>query len=725
MIHDTLQTESKVLPLVSIIIPFFNGQDYIAPCIESVLKQTYPNFEIICVDDGSTDRGPEIIRRMMLSEDRIQVITIENHGQGYARNLALRRAAGEYVLFLDADDSIEDITLDLCVTRAEKDRADFVVFDWLYYYPDSRTTKYVNKDVFFDCALLEGDACERLLMISPIFTVNKLYRRSFLLENGLFYGEGHIYEDNPFWVHAALCAQRVSLIHSPLYRVTVNKTSSTKTNHKSDFHSKSYVAAVEETVSLLLGDIRVTPYARYLIAKYFYERFCLYFRKRTPAEHRKMFLHGFIDALCALPLEDFRENKGLSFCIQHHVFTEKKYLLFSLRMVKDAYLTPARLKLKNISKAKLKRVAKKYLRKQENSYIRETCAALYADVILFVGFDFRYTGNSRYLFEAMMKQPPVGKRIFFATEDTLVPYQYRLKPDSDRFFRHLARARIVIFESWIPGRYVKRNDAKWIQLWHGTPLKRMLYDSPEERILQCNPAHKIAKYNDIKRWDVLIADNETSIDYFRTSFLLDPSKMLSCGYPRVHYLLSHKDDLLYRKRLKEMYGIPADKKMVLYLPTWRDYNYGIKDEDFDLEYLIDLKDLQKRLGDQYQIVYKDHSYLTKPELVDFLNFETAETQELLLAADVLVTDYSSVMFDALAIDLPLVLYCTDFDKFEASRGVYSQMWSDLRHFVCDNMDELVKRIENAETDVEYFRVKEIYACRPGDDRTLIEYIERQ
>ena len=89
------------LPLVSVIIPVYNTQDYIKICIESILQQTYQNFEIICISDGSTDQSVDIIHRMMLNDDRIQLIEIENHGQGYARNMALGVCHGDFVVFLD------------------------------------------------------------------------------------------------------------------------------------------------------------------------------------------------------------------------------------------------------------------------------------------------------------------------------------------------------------------------------------------------------------------------------------------------------------------------------------------------------------------------------------------------------------------------------------------------------------------------------------------------
>lgn len=89
---------------VSIVIPVFNGEEYLEQCLRSVLSQTLQELEILCVDDGSTDRSAELVRRMQKEDARIQLIRQENQGAGSARNRALQEARGLYVAFLDADD---------------------------------------------------------------------------------------------------------------------------------------------------------------------------------------------------------------------------------------------------------------------------------------------------------------------------------------------------------------------------------------------------------------------------------------------------------------------------------------------------------------------------------------------------------------------------------------------------------------------------------------------
>ncbi len=90
--------------LVSVIIPFYNEEQYIGDCLISLIKQTYKNIEIICVDDGSTDNGAMIVKAIQQSDSRISLIQQENMNAGTARNVGFSKAKGEYVLFLDSDD---------------------------------------------------------------------------------------------------------------------------------------------------------------------------------------------------------------------------------------------------------------------------------------------------------------------------------------------------------------------------------------------------------------------------------------------------------------------------------------------------------------------------------------------------------------------------------------------------------------------------------------------
>ncbi len=115
--------------LVSVIIPVYNVEDYLRECVDSILEQTYGNFEIILVDDGSTDSSGEICDEYVDKDERVTVIHQKNSGPSKTRNTGLENATGKYIYFLDSDDYIESNALELLVNTAESNEADLVFFD--------------------------------------------------------------------------------------------------------------------------------------------------------------------------------------------------------------------------------------------------------------------------------------------------------------------------------------------------------------------------------------------------------------------------------------------------------------------------------------------------------------------------------------------------------------------------------------------------------------------
>ena len=299
----------------------------------------------------------------------------------------------------------------------------------------------------------------------------------------------------------------------------------------------------------------------------------------------------------------------------------------------------------------------------------------------------------------------------------MVNEKYRIKPESKEMYHKLYNSKVVIFESWTPKQFTKMEDSVWIQLWHGTPLKKMLYDSEEAEIISKNKYHKIYKYKDINKWDYLLLDNKNIYKYFETSFLIPEEKTLAAGYPRVKYLIDNIKNKKLKDKIRKELKIGINKKVVTYLPTWRDYNYGKKESELDLEYFVDMSKLQEELGDEYIVVSKNHAFLNNEEANKITNV-TIETQELLLITDYLVTDYSSVMFDALPINLPVVVFANDLDKYEKSRGLYKSIWNDLLPFVADKETELAKIIKSYNINSEeYKNLKEKYGYNGEIDLT--------
>ena len=216
--------------------------------------------------------------------------------------------------------------------------------------------------------------------------------------------------------------------------------------------------------------------------------------------------------------------------------------------------------------------------------------------------------------------------------------------------------------------WAKRDDALYLQTWHGTPLKRIHWDvlwAPEGRLERLS--------RDVARWDCLVSPNATSTPLLRGAFRFD-GPVLESGYPR-NDVLSAPDRDAIRAAVREELGIAPDRTVVLYAPTWRD------DEVFDaggreFRLAFDVDAFTRRFGDDHVLLLRLHYMLTRrlapvehPAVRDVSAH--ADISRLYLAADVLVTDYSSAMFDFAVTGRPILFYTYDLDDYRSRlRGFY-------------------------------------------------------
>lgn len=131
-------------PEVTVLVAVYNTEAYLPKCLDSLLGQTLRSIQVVCVDDASTDRSLEILRRYQERDERVEVLFLsENHGQAYARNRALERARGKYICFLDSDDWMSPDCLERAVEAFENhEQADCVLFNTIYYYSEERQETY-------------------------------------------------------------------------------------------------------------------------------------------------------------------------------------------------------------------------------------------------------------------------------------------------------------------------------------------------------------------------------------------------------------------------------------------------------------------------------------------------------------------------------------------------------------------------------------------------------
>lgn len=232
------------MPAISVIIPVYNVEGCLERCLDSLISQTYPDWEAVCVDDGSTDNSPGILDRYAATDGRIRVIHKQNEGVSITRNVAVKKAVGKWMMFVDSDDFLHPQAMEICVSLTKKEDADLVAFTYsrgfrakialrhLLHLPepgridyrkyDLSRLKYVVTDDIFGYATEYSKPSrggiagpKRRWAVKHCQPWRCMYR-SELVENMEFV-PGIIYEDFPWWTEVLLTVRRCVILNLPLY----------------------------------------------------------------------------------------------------------------------------------------------------------------------------------------------------------------------------------------------------------------------------------------------------------------------------------------------------------------------------------------------------------------------------------------------------------------------------------------------------------------------------
>jgi len=220
--------EEKALAKVSIIIPVYNGEAYLAQNLESLACQTCGDFEVIYVDDGSTDQTPQILRDFGKNDPRFTLLQQAHSTAGDARNLGLQHATGEYCLFLDADDFFDPDLLQASTAAADQADADITLYTYDRYHnadgtfipqPNGLQTRWIGSRPVFS----RQDLPDLIFNVSTICAWTKLFRRSFLTRNGLAFQSLHNSNDIFFVLLSMAKADRIAWVNRTLvhYRIGI------------------------------------------------------------------------------------------------------------------------------------------------------------------------------------------------------------------------------------------------------------------------------------------------------------------------------------------------------------------------------------------------------------------------------------------------------------------------------------------------------------------------
>lgn len=234
---------------ISVIIPVYNAEHYLDFCIESIVMQTCKNLEILIIDDGSTDNSPALCDQWAQKDTRIRVIHKLNGGQSDARNVGIDNATGEYLLFVDADDYIEDRMCEALRESIERNQADVVICGFCWEYKNFCEKHSLN---LTDGFVVDRDEILELWakMDSANFVmpVNKLYKkRIFFTSEHIRYPVGRIHEDEAICYRVLYAAEKIAFSNECFYHYVYRKGSTTSTFNEKNYND--FFSAIREYIS--------------------------------------------------------------------------------------------------------------------------------------------------------------------------------------------------------------------------------------------------------------------------------------------------------------------------------------------------------------------------------------------------------------------------------------------------------------------------------------------
>jgi CDP-glycerol glycerophosphotransferase len=285
-------------------------------------------------------------------------------------------------------------------------------------------------------------------------------------------------------------------------------------------------------------------------------------------------------------------------------------------------------------------------------------------VALFESWRGRYADSPRAISERLRERYPELRQIWVAGPEVALPEGVgRVRRHSPEYFARLVTCDFLVTNDIVSRHYVKGPRVKYLQTWHGTPLKTIGHD--EVSPVYDSGAHHKRMDRDVAKWDALVSPSGECTRMFRSAFRFT-GPVLETGYPRNDVLRRPGADRIGR-RTREQLGIDASAKVVLYAPTWRD---DARDErgEFQDPGGLDVGTFLERTGDDVVLVLRMHSNVATRygsdaggRVVDAS--DVPDIADLYLASDLHVSDYSSTVFDFAVTRRPIVLFPYDLDHY--------------------------------------------------------------
>ncbi|MFJ3636837.1 CDP-glycerol glycerophosphotransferase family protein [Streptomyces sp. NPDC090112] len=674
------------MPRFSVIVPAYKVQAYLQESLDSVLTQSYPDLELIAVDDASPDACGAIIDEYAARDPRVTAVHLaQNLGLGPARNAGLARATGDYLIFLDGDDTLAPGALQAVTDRLKATGSpDVLVYDyarahWSGELVRNRLAHRLSEEGPASFRLADRPALLSLLMV----VWNKAYRREYVEREGLSFPPG-LYEDTPWTYPALLAAESVAVLDRVCVHYRRRRTGSILTT------TTSRHLEIFDQYDRVFAHLAARPELerwRPALHRRMAEHFCAVHADpgRLPRASRAEFFARASALLRRHRAPGTRSSPPLSLSRTDHV----RHTLMRLG-TRRTYLLLSWLRRTGLAGGRWAAVLGRGLRESSLRlhYRFQRLLPLRPELAVFSAYWHGGYACNPAAIEATLRELAPRMRTAWicdpAHASTLPRGTSPLRPGSAAYWTALARASYLVSNVNFDRALVKRPGQVLLQTQHGTPLKRVGLDL-RDRPAASPTADFAGLLRGADQWDYLLSANRHSTLVWERAVPAGYTT-LEYGYPRndVFHRADHADVLALRERL----GVPAGSTVILYAPTHRDYRRS-RPEHLDFERVL------RDLGPRFTVLARTHlTYADTPprpdghpRLIDVSAHPSVE--ELCLASDALVTDYSSLMFDYAALDRPIVIHADDWEAYEAARGTYFDLRSCPPGAIARTEDELV------------------------------------
>lgn len=654
-------------PSVSIIVTIHNAERHIKECINSILSQNLRHLEIVLADDNSTDGSFELCRKLYGGKGKFKLVRNENpRSLGATRNLGLKHASGDYVCFARGDDFILPGALEKFYSVAKETGTEVIRAAGWYDSAKAAASNQPTWSVYAQEGFLNSNLLNKLEEHWKKGATSSqaelcFVRRKFLQDKGITFRETCAADE--LFNFALLCTTKsYYILHEAFYVRRDVEDAATAEEFSEGLRAMldgaAYLDSFLERIPRFNG---YESWRENLLASFFYKlaaKYTIPFQKTNKA----------LDASIEQTLTPYFPS-GKSFA---------KYFFKSFNT--------------------LSRQAE-LLAKQHKQLSAELMALfnrleLAGNKIVFVNVLGRGFGcNPKYIALEIMRQDlPVDMVWLVGDMNEPMPARIRkARYGSVEAVYELATAKVIVtnVKNLLPFPAKKRGQF-FIMTWHGGQGFKLIERDAEERL---SPAYVRESKANSSITDLMMVNTQEQYDEFRRVCWYD-GEILRCGLPR-NDIFFRRDEKL-TAQVRQALNVPTTNKVVMYAPTFRD-NVAVMPDVCRLDTQRLLEVLRKRFGGDWTLIMRFHPnvarYFAQTAFSDNVINATdyPDMQELILIADVLISDYSSVVCDFMFTGKPVFLYAKDCDTYTTERG-FKPLYFDLPYKVNKSAEELFNDI---------------------------------